>query len=299
MDLNDIRCFARVVEQQSLTAAADSLETSKAGVSRALQRLETDLGVRLIQRTTRRLRLTTAGRELFENIHGALERLDEAADQVSAIAQEPSGIVRMTGPDVGGLLLPRIIADFSNQHPKIQIELSLTSRVVDLVEEGFDLAVRSGRLRSSSLVSQRVANQTSRLYASEEYLRRRGRPRSLAELANHSCVVISRRNLTEGSGTQWRLVKDGQLEEIIAVDGPLRVDDLTAACEAVRLGLGIGLIPQFLAVSIPDLIRILPTYQSPATPISVVWPSRRLEPFRVVLFRSFLIKRLSKAIRER
>jgi len=192
------------------------------------------------------------------------------------------------------MLLARIVRDFVARFPGIRIELSLSARIVDLVEEGFDLAVRSGRLRSSSLIARRVGQQVSGLYASPDYLRRRGRPRTVPELAGHDCIVIRRPQASEGSGTSWRLYR-GDHPQSVAVGGPLAVDDLMAAWEAVSLGIGIGLIPMFNSFT-AGLVHILPKYSSIPIPISVVWPSRRLEPARVVLFRDFLVAALSKAI---
>jgi len=208
--------------------------------------------------------------------------------------QEPRGVVRMTAPDLGAQLLPRIVSDFVRRFPGIRIELSLTARVVDLVEEGFDLALRSGRLRSSSLVARRIGNQVSGLYSSSEYLRRRGRPRTVLELADHDCIVIRRPEASEGSGSNWSLYR-GDRRQTVSVGGPLSVDDLMAAWEAVRLGIGIGLVPMFGSFT-AGLVRVLPQYSSLPVPISLVWPSRRLEPARVVIFRDFLIAALSKAI---
>jgi DNA-binding transcriptional LysR family regulator len=294
MDLNRIKAFASVVETESFTAAARALGTSKSAVSRALQSLEQDLGVRLLQRSTRKLSLTGAGRAYFDGVRGPLAGLDEATSLVSSMEQEPRGLVRMTAPDLGALLLPRIVRDFVRRFPGIRVELSLTARVVDLIEEGFDLAVRSGRLRSSSLIARRIGSQISGLYASSEYLHRRGRPRTVQELAAHDCIVIKRPEVSEGSGSTWSLYRD-ERRLLVQVAGPLSVDDVTAAWEAVRLGIGIGFVPMFASFN-AGLVRILPKYSSLPVPISVVWPSRRLEPVRVVLFRDFVIDALNKAL---
>jgi DNA-binding transcriptional LysR family regulator len=220
--------------------------------------------------------------------------LDEATSLVSAMDKEPRGVVRMTAADLGTQILPQIVRDFVTRFPGIRIELSLTARVVDLIEEGFDLALRSGRLRSSSLIARRIGKQNSGLYASSEYLQRRGRPRTVLELPDHDCIVIRRPEATEGSGSTWSLYR-GEHRQSVSVGGPLSVDDLMAAWEAVRLGLGIGLIPTFGSFT-TGLIRVLPKYSSLPVPISLVWPSRRLEPARVVIFREFLLAALSRAI---
>jgi DNA-binding transcriptional LysR family regulator len=292
MDLNRVKIFASVVERAGFTSAARSLGISKSAVSRALQDLESDIGVRLLQRTTRKLSLTSAGRAYFDRIRGALGHLEEANGIVSGMNREPAGLVRLAAPDLGGMLLPRIVGEFVARYPRIRIELSLSARLVDLVEEGFDLAVRSGRLGSSSLIARRVATQVSGLCASDRYLRRRGCPESLSEVAEHDCILIRRPHASEGSGGVWNL-RSGLRRESVKISGPLIVDDLVAACEAIRLGLGIGFIPRFPGLT-DGLVRVLPQYASPPIPVSVVWPSRRLEPTRVVLFRDFLMAGLRR-----
>jgi DNA-binding transcriptional LysR family regulator len=290
MDLNRIRAFVAVVEAGSFTAAAAELGTTKSVVSRALGGLERDLGIRLLQRTTRKIGLTSAGRSYYDDVHAAVSHVAAAGQRIKGMDREPRGLVRVTAPDLGGLLLMRIVRDFVACYPQISLELSLTPRLVDLVDERFDLAIRSGRLKSSSLIARRIGYQVSGLYASEAYLRRRGRPRSLRDLADHDCVLIRRPQTTDGSGAVWRLYK-GESGHSVEVDGRVAVDDLTAACEAVRIGLGIGFIPRFPGVT-DDWVRVLSQFASTRTPVSVVWPSKHLEPTRVVLFREFLIEAL-------
>jgi len=290
MDLNRVRAFVAVVDTGSFTAAAVQLATTKSVVSRAVGALERELGIRLLQRTTRKIALTTAGRAYFDDVQAAVAHVDAAERRIKGMDREPRGLVRVTVPDLGGLILLRVVRDFVDRYPQISIDLSLTARIVDLTDERFDIAIRSGRLRSSSLIARRIGLQRSGLYASEAYLRRRGRPKTIGELADHDCVLIRRPQTTDRSGAVWRLYK-GERAHAIAVGGPVAVDDMTAACEAVRIGLGIGFIPRFPDVT-DDWVRVLPQFASAPTPVSVVWPSKHLEPARVVLFREFLIDAL-------
>jgi len=288
MDLNRVRLFVRVVEAGSFTKAAEALGVTTSSVSRALQRLEDDLGVRLLQRTTRRLSLTAVGRAYFDQVRGALALLQEAGNAASEMGEEPRGAVRVTvPPSLASGLIP-MLARFQRQYPKIRVELSVAQRLVDLVEESFDLAIRVGQLRDSSLVARRVGTLCSGLFASREYVRRRGRPQKLTDLAKHDCVLFRSR----GGTATWRL-RDGEREHTVDVTGPLDVDEIPAAHQAVAAGIGIGLMSFFVSSRMRNLVRILPRYVSADMPVSLVSPSKRLEPARVVLLRDFLAAQLT------
>src|SRR5215207_9669134 len=176
MDLNLVTAFVRVVEQQSFTGAAKALNLPKSSVSRRVTELEEELGVQLLHRTTRKLALTEAGRSYYEQAERALTELNAAAESASGMDTEARGIVRVTAPvDIGVMGLADVIAEFLREYPDIHVELSVSSRVVDLVDEGFDIGVRAGKSRDASLVARRVGNAALCLYASPEYLQRRGR----------------------------------------------------------------------------------------------------------------------------
>ncbi len=288
MDLNGVSLFVRVVDAGSLTKAAAELGVTTSSVSRALQRLEEDLGVRLLHRTTRSLNLTTVGRAYFDQVRGALALLHEAGAAASEMGGEPRGTVRVTVPPALVSVVIQVIAAFHQQYPKIRVELSVAQRLVDLVEEGFDLAVRVGRLRDSSLVARRVGTLRSGLFASREYVRRRGQPKKLADLVRHDCVLFR----SHGGKTTWHL-RDGDRERAIEVAGPLDVDEVPTGHQAVLAGSGIGFISFFVASRMRDIVRILPRYVSSDMPVSVVSPSKRLEAARIVLLRDFLVSHLT------
>lgn len=288
MDLNRVSLFARVVERGSFTRAAAELGVTTSSVSRALARLEEELGVHLLQRTTRKLSLTAVGRAYFDQVRGALARVEEASSSASAMGEEPRGTVRVTAPpSLAGSLIP-MVAGFLREYPKIHVELSFFQRTVDLVEEGFDLAVRIGRLRDSSLIARRVGNLRGGLFASREYVRRRGRPQRLADLAKHDCVLF---RSPDGKAT-WRLF-EGEREYRVEVTGPLDVDEIPSAHQAVSAGIGIGPVSFFVSSRMRGLLRILPSYVTADIPVSLVSPSKRLEPARVVLLRDFLAAKLA------
>jgi len=295
MDLNHVAVFIRVVELESFTAAAKQLGLPKSSVSRTVTRLEEDLGVRLLQRTTRTLHLTEAGHAYYERARLALSGLEEAASAASNMSAEPRGIVRVTAPsDLSILNMAELVARFVRKYPLVHVELSLTSRLVDLVAEGIDLGLRAGKLRDSTLVARKIGSDSLGVFASPSYLRRRGKPQTLADLATHDCVLFNGKN---GKG-EWRLSGPAG-EESVSVRGPVSVDEMAFAMQAVSAGLGIGLLPvvgvklSARQRSAPAPARILPEYASGGVDLSVVAPSARFQPASVAAFRQFLIDELT------
>lgn len=287
MDLNRIATFVRVVEKESFTAAADALGLPKSSVSRSVARLEEDLGVQLLQRTTRKLSLTDAGREYFERARVALEGLDEASAAVTDMGKDPRGIVRVTAPvDLGVTMLSDIVARFVRQHASIRVDLVLTSRVVNMVEEGIDLAVRAGKLADSALVARRLASPGLALFASPAYVKRRGRPKKLADLAAQDCVLFRAPSMR----ATWILTGPNG-EERVDVGGVVSVDDMLFARRAVAAGIGVGLLPRLpLGCHTEDIVRLLPDYELAAGALHLVWPSSRHVAARVAVFRDFLVE---------
>ncbi|MGH7841672.1 MAG: LysR family transcriptional regulator [Candidatus Binataceae bacterium] len=289
MDLNRLSLFIRIVETRSFTRAAAELGKTTSSVSRALMRLEQELGVRLLQRTTRKLSLTAVGRAYFDQVRGALARVEEASTSAHAMGEEPRGVVRVTAPpSLASSLIP-MVAGFLREYPKIRVELSFFQRTIDLIEEGFDLAIRVGRLGDSSLIARRVGNLRGGLFASREYVRRRGQPQRLADLAKHDCVLFRGQD-----GKAILRLLDGEREHRVEVTGPFTVDEIPAAHQAVLAGVGIGPISFFVSARMRGLVRILPKYATADIPVSLVSPSKRLEPASVVLMRDFLAAKLTR-----
>src|SRR5580692_6780641 len=190
MDLNLVATFVRVVEGGSFTAAAHALALPTSSVSRKVSALEAAIGVRLIQRSTRRLVLTEAGRLYFERSRANLVGLADATAAVADMSDDVAGLIRFTtAPDHAGILAG-FLAEFLRRHPRVRIETILTPRRVDLVAEGVDLALRGGRLADSTLVARRIGGADLGLFATAGYLRRAGTPRTLAELARHRFVLF-------------------------------------------------------------------------------------------------------------
>jgi DNA-binding transcriptional LysR family regulator len=286
--LNHVAVFGRVVETGSFTAAASALGLPKSSVSRSVSRLELELGVRLLQRTTRSVHLTDAGHAYYEKVSRALSGLEEAQAAVSDMQATPQGVVRVTAAvDVGATIVAGLVARFMRKHPDIHVEMLLTGRLVNLVEEGVDLAVRAGKLNDSSLVARKVGTLEARLLAAPSYLRRKGTPKTLSDLSRHDCIVFRGRR---GQGT-WELAGPKGVEKL-DVTGAVSADDYLFIRELLLSGSGIGLIP-WQAVG-PDvergrLVRVLPEYAAPGGVLHIVYPSARYVPQRVALLRDFLV----------
>lgn len=295
VDLNRIVTFVNVVEAGSFTGAATRLGVPKSSISRGVSHLEEELGTRLLQRTTRKLMLTDAGRAYYERARVHLSALEDATNEVSDMGRDPRGTVRVTAPvDIGTALLADLVTRFVKKHPTIRVELSLTSRRVDLVAEGFDVAVRAGNLEDSTLIVRRIAMSALALFAAPAYLRKHGTPRTVADLAEHDLVMFRTHNQAV-----LRLVGPDGPEEV-SVRGPIEADELGFVHAAVVAGAGVGLLPTFLCATdchadkAKRTVRVLPHHTVPASPINVVVPSTRQEPARVTVFREFLVAELSK-----
>lgn len=293
MDLNHVAVFVKVVGEGGFSAAARALRLPKSSVSRAVALLEDELKVRLLQRSTRKVHLTEAGTAFFERASRGLAGVDEAAVAVTEMQTALRGNIRITAPvDAGVWLLAGPIARFSRLHPGVTVEVVLTSRVVDLVDEGFDLALRAAPLRDSTLVARKAAAVTVALYAAPEYLARRGVPTEVADLARHDCVIF---RPTRGR-TTWNLRGPNGLESI-EVGGPIGVDDFSFVRRVVLAGAGIGLLPSFLcqtAITTQRLQRVLPDHALESTPANLVYPSARYLPQRVAALRDYLIAALAE-----
>ncbi|HEY2729437.1 MAG TPA: LysR family transcriptional regulator [Polyangia bacterium] len=295
LDLNQVSVFVRVMETGSFTAAARTLGLPKSSVSRRVSALEKSLGVRLLQRGTRKLVLTEAGRLYFERARAALAGLADVNAAVTDMSREIGGPIRFTaGADNTGLIA-NLISEFLQRYPKVQLDVVLTPRRVDLVAEGFDLALRAGPLIDSSLVVRRVGRSDHALFASRAYLRKAGKPQRVSDLTHHRFVLFGEPHEREN----LRLTgPDGA--ETVKIRGPLVVHDMSFAADAIAAGVGIGLVPEAYfgwakmggSRSRPDLVRVLPDHRAPGAEVSLVSPPTAYEPARVGLLRDFLAERL-------
>jgi DNA-binding transcriptional LysR family regulator len=290
MDLNLLTVFEAVARTASFSAAARELRLPKSSVSRAVARLESDLGVQLLFRTTRKVSLSAAGTALYDRIVPLLRQVRSALGEVPEREEEPSGPLRVTAPvDLGVLFLAEVVTRFTARHPAVSVDLHLTGRVVDLVGEGFDVALRvASRLEDSTLVARRAAPIVLQLFASPLYLARRGTPRSEADLAAHDWVVFR-------SGPQRLRVAAPRERGPAPPDARITCDDLLFVRDAVRAGAGIALLPTFLAepdVVAGGLVRIVPRFERPAGHLHIVTPAAKHVPRKVTAFRDLVLELL-------
>ena len=295
IDLNLVAVFTRVVEEGSFTAAAAALRLPKSSVSRAVSRLEEALGVRLLQRTTRKLGLTQAGERYLAEVRGPMERVAEASSEISEMGREPRGLVRVSiAPPLGDSILTDIFVEFARAYPAIRVELVVVSRRVNLVEEGIDMALRAGKLDDSSLVARKLAVGELGLYAAPSYLARRPAPRRFSELALHDAVVYK-----SASGIlPWRLSGPRGVEQV-AVTGRVVADDLATVRLLALGGLGIALLPDAAVRTDLErgaLARVLPAYVLRGAAVHLVSVPLRHVPTRVKLLRDFLLREIPKRL---
>jgi DNA-binding transcriptional LysR family regulator len=292
MDLNRVATFVRVVDEGSFTAAARVLRLPKSSVSRAVSLLESELGAQLLARSSRKLRLTEAGSAFYERASRGISGVQEAAAAVADLQGLLRGPIRITAPvDAGVWMLAPLVAEFVAEHPAVKVDVVLTGRVVDLVADGFDFALRAAPLADSSMIARKLTPVPLGLYAAPSYLARKGTPRSLAELAQHDCILFR----ADRARATWKL--RGPLgDESVTVSGPVSADDFSFVQRVVQAGAGIGFMPSFLFEKkrTQGIVRVLPAYVSEGeAPFSLVYPSARYLPQRAAVFRDFLLGKLS------
>jgi LysR family transcriptional regulator, regulator for bpeEF and oprC len=274
MDLVSLQAFVKIVQTGSFTRAAEAMQTQKARLSRVVSQLEKELAVRLLERSTRSLSLTEPGREFFERAHAILASVDDARQAMQRIRGEPQGTLRLTcGVEFGLVAVSAWIAEYLSAYPQVQVEADYSNRVVDIVHEGYDLAVRVGPLSDSSLAARRLGLLDYGLYASPEYLRRRGQPAGPRDLGAHPLVVYA----GAAQQGQWQLTR-GEDTHRVKLQPRLRVNTSLAAREALQRGLGIGLLPRRVAEPAGQqaaLQQVLPDWSSPEVPVHAVFASAR------------------------
>lgn len=292
MDWNEVAVFARVVEAGSFTKAAEQLGVPKSTVSRRVSRLEQALGVRLLQRTTRRLALTDAGAEYHERVTRALADLEEANAFVADLQGAPRGSLRLTAPPDLGQLLGGLIAGFGEAFPDIRVEATMTARMVDLVGEGFDVALRAGRLRDSSLVARKVGELVSVVVASPAYLEGRRRPVQVSDLAKHDCILFRAKDHRD----TWSLVRDDGTKADVRVAGRIATDDYGFVRSATLGGAGVALLPWYHArrpLADGRLVRLLSRWAWHGAALYLVTPTGRHVPRKVTAFKDFVVAQIA------
>ncbi len=274
MELSHLDTFVKVVQTGSFTRAAEQLHTQKAHVSRVVSQLEAELGVRLLERTTRSLSLTEIGREFFERAVGILGAADDARRAVQQAQGEPRGTLRLScGVEFGMLAVNRWVRDYLLRHPDVNVDLEMTGRVVDIVHEGFDLAVRVGPLADSTLAARKLGELRYGLFAAPGYLRRHPPPRQPGDLAQHALIRFSGSRLR----LVWTFTRGADTQRVEPV-ARLNANNSFAVRDAAVDALGIAQLPLLLAqpeVNAGRLVPVLADWQLPSAPVHAVFASAR------------------------
>lgn len=287
-----LEAFAKVAETQSFSEAARRLRSSKSAVSRHVAALEADLGARLFHRTTRSLTLTEAGRDYFARTGRILADLAEANASVSQLQAAPRGHLRVNAPmSFGFLHLAPALGDFLSRYPEVELDVTLTDRFIDLIDEGVDVAVRIGTLTDSSLVARRLASIRRVLCASPDYLSRRGTPRTPDDLKSHDCLGNTNINITR----EWRFVHpDTGAPWPVEVKGRMRANSGDLLRVAALHGHGFVHLPTFIVgddLRAGTLISVLEPYVAQDLTLNAVYPTARHLSPKVRAFVDFLAER--------
>jgi LysR family transcriptional regulator for bpeEF and oprC len=284
-----MHAFVRVVEHGAFGRAADDLGISRASITQAVGQLEKRLGVRLLNRTTRRLSLTDEGRGFYNDCLAVLGQIAEAEDRLSGTRLAPRGQLRVSVPQSFSerILLPAL-RDFMQRYPELSVELIITDRAVNLIEEGIDCALRGIELPpDSGLVARKLCSASWLTCASPGYLEANDTPVSIADLAHHECVRFI--SPSTGRGRDWMFVMNGKLETVVPY-GRLRLTSLTGALDAALAGFGIAQVPDAVAyqsIVDGDLRPLLTDYVAPAPSLLLVYPGNRYLTAKVRAFSDF------------
>jgi LysR family transcriptional regulator, regulator for bpeEF and oprC len=306
MTLEQLKILVHVIQSGSFTRAAELLGTQKSYVSRVIAQLEAELGAKLLERTTRAVSVTETGREVFERAVGILSAVEDTTRLVHNIQGEPRGVLRLTcGVEFGMLAVGRWIDEYLEAYPMVTADVEYTSRVLDLVHEGF-LAIRVGRVEESRLVARPLGQLEYALFACPRYLERQGRPSTPEQLREHSLVMFSGGAQRRG----WTLIPGGVERDAVKVEGParLRVNNSFAVRDALLHSLGIGQLPLLIAmegIAADRLVPVLPEWHPPAMPVHAVYPSNRYLSPKVRAFVDLAVARfpvenkLARAVTDR
>lgn len=295
--LKAMQIFVKIVESGSLTAAADHLGLPQSSVVRSLAALEQTLGVQLLYRTTRKIALTAEGRGYYQRCRQILLEVEDAENALSQTQQAPKGRIRLTAPVMFGRMhLGPLVTDFLNHYPDVEVELLLLDRVVDLIEEGMDIALRIGSLPDSSLMARQVGEVKQVTCASPDYIAKHGSPEHPHQLMAHSCIHLS----AMSAQPEWSFI-DANKPLKAGIHSRFKTNQVDSARDACCKGLGIG---QFLsyqvaeALQVGTLVPLLEAFQPPALPVSLVYPQSRLLASRSRTFIDWVAPRLSQRLQQ-
>ncbi len=286
-----MRAFAGVVEEGSFTNAASRLGLSRAAISKVVRQLEDDLGVRLLNRTTRHVNTTEIGAAYYGRCREILAEVAEAEFAASRLQDAPRGVLRVNGPMSFGILhLAPAIAEFMAMYPEIVIDLVLNDRFVDIVEEGFDVVVRISEMTGSSMIARKLAESRRVFCAAPSYLEEFGIPVTPADLTRHRCLHYG----YTANGNQWRLLAPNGKAHVVRVNARMTVNNGDVLAEAARRGQGIIMMPTFIVgndLRQGRLKTVLSGYRPPVLVMSALYPPNRHLTVKVRVFIDFLVSR--------
>jgi DNA-binding transcriptional LysR family regulator len=288
--LDEIAAFVHVVKAGSFTAAARQRGVPKSTLSRAVTRLEEAMRARLLRRSSRTIALTDAGRVFYDRAAPHIAGLADAAETTLGGEDQPQGLLRITAPvDVGESFLAELLVRFAARYPLIHVEVDLSSRRVNLIEEGVDVALRAaGKMDDATLVAKRIGGTEAQIFASPAYVARRGAPLEPEDLADHDCVLF---RPVEGKN-EWPLEGPGGPRKV-TVTGRIACTDFSFVRAVLRTGAGVGMLPAFSAardVAEGQLVRVLPGWSRTAGTLYVVYPVAKHVPRKVIAFRDFVME---------
>ena len=282
-DLNDIAVFVKVAQFMSFSRAARALGMPVSTVSRKVASLENQLGVTLMQRTTRKLSLTAQGRAYYNQCSEPLSHLFDAESALTQTQKKPEGLLKISVPVIMGQKpFYEFISALLKKYPRVHIDLFITNLFVDLVADNIDVAIRFGELRDSTIIAKRIGRSVRYLVASPDYLKGRTAPAKPEDLTNHQCVLLNGRN----NEAEWHLVNDRKSVKL-HVSGPVSSRDFQSVSAFTYKGHGIGLLPSNYCeeeIRRRNLVRILPEWSSPEIFVHVIYPTRRFIPSKLQVF---------------
>jgi DNA-binding transcriptional LysR family regulator len=284
MRADDLILFSQVVEMGSFSKVAEQNNLTNSVVSKRIARLEEEIGVQLLYRTTRKLTLTEAGKAILHGAKNVKQATQEAMDAVSGFGENVSGHIKMSVPSISGdLILADAVAEFCNMHPGLTVDMSLDNRFVDLVNDGFDLVIRTGYLEDSSLIARHILDSQWVVCASPSYIARNGKPLIPTDLVKHNCLQYAYQ--TTGAG-EWQFIREGQDDSkyIVRVSGSFSTDNATALRKAALGGHGIAYVPRCLVyhdIRNGQLVDLFPDIVGKKLGIYAVYPFTRQPPNKI------------------
>jgi DNA-binding transcriptional LysR family regulator len=296
-DLRRMVIFFHVVDSQSFSGAARQLGIARSAVSRHVSLLEKSIGVRLLNRTTRRLSLTEAGEAYYQSCARIVAEAEMATQRVCQLQDEPVGTLKVTAPSsLGDPLVTPLVREFMERYSALNVELLLDDQVVDMVREGIDVSIRVGWLDDSNFVARKLGEMTRLLCASPGYIEQHGRPKSPADLAQHDCIIFTQLP----TPYHWAFTKNKR-EERVQVKGRLKTNNAGAVRNAMLGGTGIGAVSSFLIgseIKAGRLEHLLPDYECGTAGIYAVYQHRHYQQAKVRLFIDFIARQIKSRIKE-